>query len=71
MPQPSIATYRTALQACRMLEDWRRALAVYDAMKAGGVRLDNFSLLALVRVLESNGETALAAKIRRERSTLV
>ena len=68
---PGIATYRKALQACHMLGDWRRALAVYAKMKDDGVRPDNSALLALVRVLEAAGQATLAAEIRRERSTWV
>eukprot|EP00613_Pedinella_sp_CCMP2098_P061942 CAMPEP_0171991528 /NCGR_PEP_ID=MMETSP0993-20121228/277467_1 /TAXON_ID=483369 /ORGANISM="non described non described, Strain CCMP2098" /LENGTH=1586 /DNA_ID=CAMNT_0012644555 /DNA_START=311 /DNA_END=5071 /DNA_ORIENTATION=+ len=79
----SAAAFRKALQACEMLGDWKRAMNVYSLMTSsqgqdqppmssssggGGVRLDNPSLLALVRVLERGGQFDTAAQVRRARS---
>ena len=55
-------------QACAALGDWRRALGLHEAMVASGVRLDNGGLLALVRLLEANGQAHTAARVRGTRS---
>jgi hypothetical protein len=53
-----------------MLGDWRRALEFRDLMASQGVRLDNPSLLSLVRVLEKAGQKDAAARVREARSKL-
>ena len=68
--KPTIKSYRHAFRACELLGDVTRALRTYEETKTRGIRLDNKSLLCLVRLLEGSGQLELDQDIRRERSEI-
>ena len=71
---PSATHYSLALRACALPgvcalpESLQRATAIYEQMRADGLRLDTHGLLALDRLCRRHKRHELAQRARRERS---